>query len=759
MTILPLNPAENASPDALRDFLEQCRAAAERDGRPKLVSISITVDALDPLAVLESIFEPHEPHFYAERPSLTTAIAGAEAAVVLTTSGPDRFAAVQRFIDETLAHTIAVGDVDAPFGGPHFFTAFTFFDDVGEQEPFAAAQVFVPRWQVARAGTTTTAVANLRVDPGADLTPLTERVWRAHAKFRRFDFAESDASSLGSSSTGISPVGSRSMGVPPMGSKIDPHGQDAPATSNRHGRDAHATPLFPKGLGPLQVRRGAHLPHWTREHAIYAVTFRLADSLPESVLAAWRIERQEIECRAEQQGRPLSLAEQERLAKLYSERVEGYLDSGAGACHLRDERIAAGVVEALRHFDGERYELHGWCVMPNHVHAIVRPFDGYALNEILHSWKSYTAKLANKHLGATGEFWQPEYYDHLLRDEADYARTTSYVLTNPAKAGLKNWRWVSSSMGVPPMGSTTKLHGRDAHATRSHGQDAHATRSHGQDAHATSDAAATIRETGDYRSAVAAALGRIEAGEFEKIVLARALEVIAGAPLHPLRMLNGLRQRFPDCFAFSVANGRGESFIGASPERIVRVSQGWLETDALAGTARRGLGAAEDAALGAALLRSEKDRREQRLVLDSIRRRLAPLGVTLEHPEQPTLLRLANVQHLHTPIRARLPEGIRLLDALGQLHPTPAVGGSPREAALAAIPALEGFPRGLYAGALGWINARGGGEFFVGIRSALVQDHTARVYAGAGIVAGSDPEREYAETELKFRALLDAFLS
>jgi menaquinone-specific isochorismate synthase len=514
MTILPLNPAENASPDALRDFLEQCRAAAERDGRPKLVSISITVDALDPLAVLESIFEPHEPHFYAERPSLTTAIAGAEAAVVLTTSGPDRFAAVQRFIDETLAHTIAVGDVDAPFGGPHFFTAFTFFDDVGEQEPFAAAQVFVPRWQVARAGTTTTAVANLRVDPGADLTPLTERVWRAHAKFRRFDFAESDASRLGSSSTGISPVGSRSM-------------------------------------------------------------------------------------------------------------------------------------------------------------------------------------------------------------------------------------------GVPPMGSTTKLHGRDAHATRSHGQDAHAT----------SDAAATIRETGDYRSAVAAALGRIEAGEFEKIVLARALEVTAGAHLHPLRMLNGLRQRFPDCFAFSVANGRGESFIGASPERIVRVSQGWLETDALAGTARRGLGAAEDAALGAALLRSEKDRREQRLVLDSIRRRLAPLGVALEYPEQPTLLRLANVQHLHTPIRAHLPEGIRLLDALGQLHPTPAVGGSPREAALAAIPALEGFPRGLYAGALGWINARGGGEFFVGIRSALVQDHTARVYAGAGIVAGSDPEREYAETELKFRALLDAFLS
>ena len=190
MTILPLNPAENASPDALRAFLTQCRAAAVRDGHAKLVSISLAVDALDPLAVLESIFEPGEPHFYAERPDLESALAGAEVAVAHEARGPDRFAASQRFVDETLRHTIAVGDVAAPFGGPHFFAAFAFRDEVEPGEPFPAAQVFVPRWQVARAGATTTAVANLLVTVDADLTALAERVWRAHRKCSGFRYRE-----------------------------------------------------------------------------------------------------------------------------------------------------------------------------------------------------------------------------------------------------------------------------------------------------------------------------------------------------------------------------------------------------------------------------------------------------------------------------------------------------------------------------------------------------------------------------------------
>jgi menaquinone-specific isochorismate synthase len=477
MTILPIKPAQDASPEALRAFLAACQAKAVEDGAPVLASISLAVSALDPLAVLEAIFEPTEPHFYAERPSERSAIAGAEVALSATASGPSRFVAMQRFIDETLARTVAVGDVAAPFGGPHFFASFTFFDEVEPGEAFPAARVFVPRWQVARAGEVTTAVANLLVEAGSDLDALTQRVWRAHGKFARFEFEV--------------------------------------------GRD-----------------RGAR------------------------------------------------------------------------------------------------------------------------------------------------------------REEPRTAQRS-----------------------VPTFAQT---------------------------------------ETGDYRAAVRSGLERIAAGEFQKIVLARAIDLRADHALHPLEVLNGLRERFPECYAFSAASGAGPSFIGASPERLVRVSQGVVETEALAGSVRRGAGASEDAALAAGLLRSEKDLREHRHVIDSITRRLEPLGVRLEHASNPAVRKLANVQHLHTAMRGALPEGVRLLDIVSVLHPTPAVGGTPREAAVARIRELEGFPRGLYAGALGWINARGGGEFFVGLRSALVEGERARVYAGAGIVAGSEPEREWAETELKFQALLAA---
>jgi menaquinone-specific isochorismate synthase len=268
----------------------------------------------------------------------------------------------------------------------------------------------------------------------------------------------------------------------------------------------------------------------------------------------------------------------------------------------------------------------------------------------------------------------------------------------------------------------------------------------------------SVSESGDYAVAVRRGLEFIAADECKKIVLARAKDLVASQPLHPLRVLNGLRERFSDCYAFSVANGRGQSFIGASPERLLSVHGGALLTEALAGSARRGATASDDAALAAALVHSDKDLREHRLVLDSIMRRLAPLGLQLEFSGKPALLRLANVQHLHTPVRAALPAGVRLLDVLARLHPTPAVGGSPRERAVAQIRELEGFPRGLYAGALGWIDARGDGEFFVGLRSALIDGPRARLYAGAGIVAGSSPEKEFAETELKFRAMLDALL-
>ncbi len=468
MKILPINPTENASPEVLLEFLGQCRKLAEAREHAQLVSISITVDALDPLAVLESIYEPQHPHFYAEHPSDGTAIAGAEVALELKAEGSDRFAQLQCFADDTWENSIGAGSVSAPFGGPHIFVAAAFSDQSEAGEPFPALTAFVPHWQVARAGDSTTAVANFVVGADSDLTAVAVRVLRAHQRF----------SSFGGNSA--------------------------------------------KGGG---------------------------------------------------------LAE------------------------------------------------------------------------------------------------------------------------------------------IPTKFSQT--------------------------------------ESQDYRSAVRSGLAKIAAGDVSKIVLARAIDLEGNCALPPLEALNGLRERFPDCFSFSVANGNGDSFIGASPERLVRVSQGVLEADVLAGTIQRGRGAMADAARGAELQASVKDQHEHKLVLESIVRRLSQLGLSPEFSDAPGLRKLANLQHLHTPVRAQLNENVRLLDALAVLHPTPAVGGSPRGVAVNSIRKLEGFSRGLYAGTMGWMNARGGGEFMVGIRSALVNGTKARAYAGAGIVKGSDPDKEFAETDLKFRALLE----
>jgi menaquinone-specific isochorismate synthase len=473
MTILPLDPAANQNPAALRGFLAQCQKQAAAAGRGQLVSISLAVDALDPLAVLESIFEPKERHFYVERPAEAVAVAGAEAVLAFAAEGPGRFAACRQFVDETLENTVAVGDLSLPFSGPLFFSAFGFLDRIEPGEPFEAAGVFVPRWQVALREGRTVAVANLLVDAGTPVDALAEKVWRAHSKFRAFD---------------------------------------------------------------------------------------------------------------------------------------------------------------------------------------------------------YTA---------------PEFADPAAREAA-------------------------------------------------------------------------VREVGPagaYAAAVRTALSGIAEGLFEKIVLARAKDLVARETLNPLRVLNGLRQRFGDCYAFSVANGRGQSFIGASPERLLRVRDGQLLTEAMAGSARRGGTASEDAAVAAALQRDDKELREHALVLDEIVRRLEALGLRPEYPDRPGVRRYANLHHLHTPVRAALREGVRAMDAVAALHPTPAVGGAPRDAAVPRIRELEDFPRGLYAGALGWMDVRGNAEFFVGLRSALIDGNRARLYAGAGIVLGSSPENETAETELKFRAMQEALMS
>jgi len=255
------------------------------------------------------------------------------------------------------------------------------------------------------------------------------------------------------------------------GSGTGESGTGVPPVS--HGRDGHATALNPHV--PLNIRQGAYLPHWTQEGAAYAVNFRLIDSLPADVLKRWVAERDDIAKTARQMGRELSDAELDRLEELHSEKIEKWLDAGHGACWLKNERIAQIVADALAHFDGERYVLLAWSVMPNHVHAVFRPTAGHELPDILHSWKSFTSHRANKILKRTGEFWQAEYYDHLIRNENDFRKQVEYTLENPAKAGLADWKWVGgggSGTGVSPVS-----HGRDGHArtTKKHGRDARAT--------------------------------------------------------------------------------------------------------------------------------------------------------------------------------------------------------------------------------------------------------------------------------------------
>ncbi len=456
---------------ALRAFLEGCREAARAKGHFQIASISLAVKHIAPLAVLESIYEPEELHFYIERATDEEAIAGAEAVVQGQFNGPDRFAQVKAFAAEILENTIAVGDLEEPFTGPHFFTAFAFNDTVPEGSAFPAATVFLPRWQVSRSHGKYGAVANLRIDAETNVDQLVARVWGAYSKFGAFDYAPESGSS-------------------------------------------------------------------------------------ESVTAVKAVRRTEL-------------------------------------------------------------------------------------------------------------------------------------------------------------------------------------------------------APGRYPVAVEEALAEIRSGAYQKIVLARGTELKADQSWQPLTALNRLRERFSGCFTFSYGGGAAGSFIGATPERLLQIRDGHLLTEAIAGSAPRGATAGEDARYARGLLESQKDQHEHAYVRDSIIRRLAKLGVEARAEGAPRLLPLANVQHLRTPISAEVGDAVHLLDMLADMHPTPAVGGTPREAAVPRIGALEQIDRGLYAGVVGWFNHLNEGEMVVGIRSALIEGDSARLYAGAGIVEGSDPEKEMRETEIKLSALLD----
>ncbi len=256
-----------------------------------------------------------------------------------------------------------------------------------------------------------------------------------------------------------------------------------------------------------------------------------------------------------------------------------------------------------------------------------------------------------------------------------------------------------------------------------------------------------------YEAAVARAVEQIRAGSYEKVVLAREVDVHAPIAFDPGAVLGALRAAFPTCYVFCV--GRGEAaFLGASPELLVRREGMRASSVALAGSTRRSADPAVDDHLGERLLRSEKDRSEQAIVARRIERALRPYSIWVTAAPEPALVRVANIQHLGTPIRAQLAGPHAAIELAGALHPTPAVGGEPLTVAGPLIPALEGIDRGWYAGAVGWTDAEEDGELCVALRCALLEGPLARCYAGVGVVAGSDPAAELAETEVKLGALL-----
>ena len=256
-----------------------------------------------------------------------------------------------------------------------------------------------------------------------------------------------------------------------------------------------------------------------------------------------------------------------------------------------------------------------------------------------------------------------------------------------------------------------------------------------------------------YERIVAAAVERIRAGLVEKVVLARQLTVEAPAAIDPGGMLGSLRDLFPSCFCFCFGTPEA-AFVGASPELLVRRSGPVAATVALAGTTSRSADPAVDDHLGEAMLRSPKVNDEHGIVVRRIERSLRAHSVWVHAEAEPFVIKVGNLQHLATPVRAQLAESRSAIELAGSLHPTPAIGGEPREPALELVAELEGIDRGWYTGPVGWMDAAEDGEFCVGLRSALLRDRAAHLFAGCGIVADSDPAAELQESELKFEAVL-----
>ena len=261
---------------------------------------------------------------------------------------------------------------------------------------------------------------------------------------------------------------------------------------------------------------------------------------------------------------------------------------------------------------------------------------------------------------------------------------------------------------------------------------------------------------GQWAELIGQATAAIRAGQFQKVVLSRLAELRLEKPVDVVQALAYLDAQYPECYRFLFEPRPHHAFYGATPELLTRVVGTAVETMGMAGSARRGNTPGEDKGLAMDLMSSVKDRHEHQLVVESIQRRLAPLTTELDVPTRPKIYTLSNIHHLYTPIQGTLAEASGVLPVVAALHPTPALGGTPREAAMQFIQATEPVSRGWYAAPVGWIDHQLDGVFGVAIRSAVAQENKVWAYAGAGIVAQSVAEQEWQETQVKFRPMFNA---
>jgi len=259
----------------------------------------------------------------------------------------------------------------------------------------------------------------------------------------------------------------------------------------------------------------------------------------------------------------------------------------------------------------------------------------------------------------------------------------------------------------------------------------------------------------EWESLVEDVIDRIESDGLDKVVLAQELTVDLDAPVPVTAVLDRLRETYPNCTTFAFEPTPEQTFFGATPETLVALDDGRVETEALAGTTDRGDTDAEDTDLADAMLGDEKYQVENRIVADTIADALRPVAEDVTVAD-PAIKRITNLQHLHRPITATVADDVDVLELAERLHPTPAVGGSPRREASEVIRDVEPFDRGWYASPVGWVDSDGDGTFVVGIRSGLTWDDRLALYGGAGIVTGSDPATEYGEVRSRFQPILDA---